>query len=192
MTRWEKVGTEGLCVVERYDRVRSDDRITRLHQEDLCQALGIASTSKYEQEGGPSFSGCVDVVRDHSFEPLTDTQALLRWLAFNVIAGNADGHAKNLSLLYDDGWRLAPFYDLVCTRSYDRIERRLAMSIGNESDPNRLRKLHFENCAREVGVRPAWLLDNVRTMADTIMTELPAAVATCGVARSPAVELITP
>src|SRR5262249_14502891 len=40
-------------VVERYDRDLTHDPIRRLHQEDLCQALGIPSDRKYEAEGGP-------------------------------------------------------------------------------------------------------------------------------------------
>lgn len=192
VTRWERIGREGLCVVQRYDRVRDGGQVRRLHQEDLCQALGVAPAKKYEQEGGPSFVTCVDVVREHSLEPLTDVQALLRWLAFLAVAGNADGHAKNLSLLHDDGWMLAPFYDLVCTRAYDRIDRRLAMRIGGESDPDRLRRPHFEACARELALKPGWLVNAVVTMAESILTELPAAVEASGVARSPAVERIVP
>ena len=191
-TRWEKIGSEGLCVVQRYDRIREGTTVTRLHQEDLCQALGVAPANKYEQEGGPSFIGCVDVVREHSHEPLTDVQALLRWLAFIIVAGNADGHAKNLSLLYDDGWRLAPFYDLVCTRAYDRIDRRLAMRVGGESDPDRLRRLQVEACARELALKPGWLVSTVVAVAESILEELPEAVSASGVAKSPAVERIVP
>jgi serine/threonine-protein kinase HipA len=191
--RWEKIGGEGLCVVRRYDRVRVESgTIERLHQEDFCQALGVSSTSKYEQEGGPAFETCVDVVREHSIEPLTDTQALLRWLAFNAIAGNADGHAKNLSLLWEDGWRLAPFYDLVCTRSYERIDRRLAMNVGGENDPDKLKRRHLEACARKVDLKPTWLTSTVATMAESILDELAAAIDASGVKRSPVAERVVP
>ena len=37
-------------------------------------------------------------------------------MIFNHIIGNADAHAKNLSMLYyDQGIQLAPFYDILCT-----------------------------------------------------------------------------
>lgn len=191
--RWECVGPEGLCLVERYDRARdAEGNIVRYHQEDLCQALGVAPTLKYQSEGGPSFVACFDAVRAGTTEPLADAQALLRWLAYSVVVGNADAHAKNVSLLRDDGWRLAPFYDLVSTRAYERIDRRLAMAIGGESDPDRLRRHHFEAQAREVDVRPAWLIDSVLQMADAVLTELTPAVEEAAVLRSPAVERITP
>src|ERR1700678_3133395 len=41
-------GNEIAIVVDRYDRVRSDRRCERIHQEDMCQALGLHPTRKYE------------------------------------------------------------------------------------------------------------------------------------------------
>jgi len=40
--------------VERYDRLIGEGAIQRLHQEDFCQALGIVSEMKYQNEGGVS------------------------------------------------------------------------------------------------------------------------------------------
>jgi serine/threonine-protein kinase HipA len=48
-------GSERVIVVDRYDRLRrADGSITRIHQEDMCQALGLPPTSKYQNEGGPT------------------------------------------------------------------------------------------------------------------------------------------
>jgi hypothetical protein len=44
-------GDEITIVVERYDRVRSGGRWSRIHQEDMCQALGLHPTNKYESDG---------------------------------------------------------------------------------------------------------------------------------------------
>src|SRR5262249_38389837 len=41
-------------VIDRYDRQRAGNDIIRVHQEDVCQALGIMPTKKYQNEGGPS------------------------------------------------------------------------------------------------------------------------------------------
>ena len=47
-------------------------------------------------------------------------QQLYRWLAFNIVAGNADSHLKNISFLVDaSGIRHAPAYDLLCTAVYE-------------------------------------------------------------------------
>ena len=70
---------------------------------------------------------------------MIDIERLMAWQAFNWLAGNADGHAKNLALLHSGRTiRLAPFYDLVCTRAIPRVDRRLAMGIGGETDPGNI------------------------------------------------------
>lgn len=188
------IGAEGLCLVERYDRVRASGggAIERLHQEDFCQATGRGASAKYEDEGGPSFATSVELVREHSVTPLEDVDALVRWLAFNAIAGNADGHAKNLSLLMRDGLRLAPFYDLVCTRSYEALDRRLAMNVGGERDPDRLRATHLEACARSLDLKPRLLYDTFAVTADKILGALDEAVAAAEVGESPAVQRLRP
>ncbi|MFA5480680.1 MAG: HipA domain-containing protein, partial [Candidatus Muiribacteriota bacterium] len=40
--------------VNRYDRFFESNKISRIHQEDFCQALGFISNRKYQSEGGPS------------------------------------------------------------------------------------------------------------------------------------------
>lgn len=57
---------ETAIVVERYDRVRRGDTIHRLHQEDMCQALGLPPTRKYENEGGPGATPIVELLRTYS------------------------------------------------------------------------------------------------------------------------------
>jgi serine/threonine-protein kinase HipA len=166
-----------VALVRRYDRLVSDDgeRVTRLHQEDLCQALGLLPSTKYEQEGGPGFVDAMTLAREHSTEPLVDAQQLLRWIVFVVLAGNADGHGKNLSLLRGaDGRtaRLSPFYDLVSTRVYQRLDRRLAMGIGEERDPGQIARRHWEALAREVGVGPRAVLREVERQASSMVEKL--------------------
>jgi hypothetical protein len=56
--------------------------------------------------------------------------SLLHWHIGNVLFGNADGHAKNLSLVYrDGGCRLAPFHDLVCTAIYEQAGMRTGIVL---------------------------------------------------------------
>jgi serine/threonine-protein kinase HipA len=59
---------------------------------------------------------------------------LLDAAIFNLIAGNADAHGKNFSILYDErGPRLAPLYDLLATIAYPQLSARLAMKIGKRA-----------------------------------------------------------
>ncbi len=168
-----------LCVVERYDRVvDADGRVHRLHQEDFCQALGLSASRKYESEGGPDLARIQQVLDAHSSDPIGDIRSLLRWVAFCGLVGNADGHAKNLSLLYEGSTpRLAPFYDLICTRVYRGIARRLALSVGGESDPGQVGTAHWRSLGARLGVKPGFVVELVQEMAAALPAALEETVA---------------
>ena len=52
-----RAGDNEACLVRRFDRHQArDGTLARLHQEDLCQALGMPPARKYEAEGGPPFA----------------------------------------------------------------------------------------------------------------------------------------
>ncbi len=168
----DQVGSGFVCRVARYDRrLDRDGCIVRVHQEDFCQALGLGHRAKYEQEGGPSFTDCFGLLGRVSADPLMDAEQLLSWLAFNAAVGNADGHAKNRSLVYGHGGaiRLAPAYDLVCTRAYRRLDRALAMRVGGASDPGRIRGKDWSALAGSVGVGRKFLLQLVREVAEGVL-----------------------
>ena len=141
-------------LVERYDRTSGvAGTIERLHQEDFCQALGVPPEMKYEAEGGPGFKECFKLVEQWSDEPIVDALLLLDWTLFNVLIGNADSHAKNLSFLYAGGnIRLAPFYDLLCTAVYERVNNKFAMKLGGQRDPRYLAPNHVTRFAEDIGV----------------------------------------
>ena len=80
-----------------------------IHQEELCQALGLSHELKYEADGGPGLKACFDLVREYSANPIKDLQQLIEWVFFNFLIGNMDAHAKNLSFMYQGKQiRLAP------------------------------------------------------------------------------------
>jgi serine/threonine-protein kinase HipA len=121
---------EVAIVVERYDRLRSRAGIRRLHQEDLCQALGVPPTKKYQSEGGPSTAEMLEAIRSHSGEPQEDAWTFARALIFNWLIGGTDAHAKNFSVLIGTGGRarLAPLYDVASTLVYDFDPRKLKLA----------------------------------------------------------------
>ncbi|MDO8717731.1 MAG: HipA domain-containing protein [Polaromonas sp.] len=122
---------EAAYVVERYDRVLTVGNIVGLHQFDGCQLLGHGPGWKYERSGGlVSLPKLVQALRALRVRG-SDLLLFQRWVMFNYLIGNADAHAKNLSLLVDDkGYRLAPFYDLLCVRAYG--DEGLALFIGDQ------------------------------------------------------------
>ena len=167
-----RLGKTAYICIARYDRYRDQDAaLNRLHQEDFCQALGYGYQYKYEEQGGPTFAQCYQLVQEASAEPAIDLQNLLRWQIFNVLAGNSDGHAKNLSLLYalDHQTRLAPFYDLVCTRAIARIDHHLALSVGGERNPDLIRRQHWESEAKNCGIRPGFMLRLMLELAQDLL-----------------------
>jgi len=143
-----------LYLIERYDRRRTaDGGLDRIHQEDFCQALGIPPERKYEKEGGPSLPQCIKLVRGSSIFPVADVRALLRWVIFNYLIGNADAHAKNASLLLSgQGPVLAPFYDILSTAVYPGLTERLAMRIGGEERPDWIIERRWQQFARDADV----------------------------------------
>jgi len=160
--------------IERYDRLWESGQLFRLHQEDFCQALGYGFDKKYQQHGGPSFADCYQLVQDVSTDPAIDTQNLLRWQIFNYLAGNSDGHAKNLSLLYfrNGEIRLAPYYDLICTRAIERIDDRLAFDVGGQRDPGHVTEKHWQALAVQCDVSPRFLKSLLSETSDLLLENL--------------------
>jgi serine/threonine-protein kinase HipA len=129
------VQDRSFLLVHRYDRaIGADGIVRRIHQEDFCQALGVPPETKYASEGGPTFKDCFALLRRVAARPAVDVLKLLDAVIFNVIAGNADAHGKNFSILYDaEGPRLAPLYDLLATVAYPDLSPKFAMKIGKRA-----------------------------------------------------------
>jgi serine/threonine-protein kinase HipA len=164
-------GLDRLFIIARYDRIRASGGYpVRLHQEDFCQALGFLPEQKYESEGGPGLSHCFALLQEESIRPAADRMALLRWTIFNCLIGNADAHAKNLAMLFtDQGPRLAPFYDLLCTQVYPDLTEKQAMRIGGENRPAWIQRKHWERFAEAVAIKPRLVLRTLQEMSISIM-----------------------
>jgi y4mF family transcriptional regulator len=133
-------GNEPAIVLERYDRiVLPDGEVTRVHQEDLCQALGVSPDRKYERDdGGPGASEIIALLREHQTPALADesVETFCRALAFNWAVYGPDAHAKNYSLLLAGPQvRLAPLYDIASVAAYpDQYKlNRAMMAISMEN-----------------------------------------------------------
>ena len=167
-SRVGQFGDESAIVVERYDRVPSGARIIRVHQEDLCQALGFPP-KKYQNEGGPTPIQIIDLLRT-AMPSRAAEEAVWRFidaLAWNWLIAGTDAHAKNYSLLLaGDEIRLAPLYDVASALPYNIHEKkmRLAMKIGghyevvNYSNP-------WPGAAKDFGVDYAALHDRIVSLA---------------------------
>lgn len=168
-TRVERFAEETAVVVARYDRIETGATIRRVHQEDICQALGVPPSRKYQNEGGPGPAEIVRLLRD-AMRPTAAEDAVRRFadaLAWNWLIAGTDAHAKNYSLLLaGPEARLAPLYDIASALPYGTHERklRLAMKLGGDS---RVHPHHnpWPRAARELGLDPTTLVDRVRELA---------------------------
>lgn len=177
-------------LVARFDRSAG---AARIHQEDFCQALGLPPMRKYEAEGGPALADVIRLLSAESTSPAADIEKVIRWQAFNALVGNCDAHAKNLALLYEEGRvTLAPFYDLVCTRQWGSLSKRLAFSVGGTFDPGALGANQWARAARDWEIAPAFVLNLVRQTATALkgaLAQLPVLGADAGLSK-PAVETV--
>jgi serine/threonine-protein kinase HipA len=156
-------------VVERYDRDLTQDPVRRLHQEDLCQALGKPALEKYQQDGGPTVAEVIRLIDEYSSGPARDRPGFWEALVFNVMIGNCDAHGKNYSLLYDSrAPRLAPLYDLVSTSIYDDVSNRLAMSINGARMLDEVDGSSWATLADQAGVSSKYLEKKVPPLVQTI------------------------
>ncbi len=123
--------------VRRFDR-RDDG--SRIHQEDLCQALDVRPSNKYgDQVPGVSFEGALRVVTDACGE--REGREMARRIGFMIASGNTDAHLKNWGLVWGDSSNptLAPCYNLVATITWEdrlgwKVRRgpELALKLGRQ------------------------------------------------------------
>jgi len=163
-------------VVERFDRELLTWPHRRVHQEDLCQALGLTPDFKYQKAGWllPSYRALAELLDLNSPWPGLDRLAGAQAAAFHFLVGNADAHAKNISLLHvRDGVRLAPLYDVVSTAGYPELSTELALSIGDELSPDAVTQVHWSDLADDFGMNAGGFERVRRQLVDRVAVEAP-------------------
>jgi len=166
-------GTIPFLLVERYDRAaHKDGTITRLHQEDFCQALSVPPELKYEEEGGPGTERSLDLIDRATARPAADRLAFIRALIFHYLVGNADAHGKNYALLYRGKVPdLAPLYDVVCTAAYPRLAKKLAMAMGGRAVPDTIQLKHWLTLVPETRGAQRLLIKDMGDLAERVGSE---------------------
>jgi serine/threonine-protein kinase HipA len=125
-------------VVERFDRRWATDKtwLIRLPQEDMCQALNVPPTLKYQTDGGPGFGQIMELLLG-STDSLADRRLFMTANLVFWLLGAIDGHAKNFSifLLRGGGFKLTPLYDvisafpLVAKKQLEQRRLKMAMAL---------------------------------------------------------------
>lgn len=142
---------EPILLIQRFDRTIEpspveDKRVARVlrhHVIDGCQALDLPVSLKYERNFGNG-SEVRHIREGASYEklfgikdftnPIACRMSLLRWALIQILLGNSDAHAKNISFYMRRSFvEPAPFYDLVSVNVYGtEVEQEVAMGYGDE------------------------------------------------------------
>lgn len=177
-TKVHRVGERHYLLVERYDR-QFAAKDHRLHQEDFCQALGVFTENKYQNEGGPDLAQAFALLRRATRPSAPHILKMLDFVVFNALIGNHDAHAKNFSLLYTtQGAVLAPLYDALCTAVYPRLTDKMAMKIGSKYKFSEVQTRHWAQFATDAALSPAQVKKRILDIAKRLPTLARATLAT--------------
>lgn len=157
-------------VIERYDRIHTDAGLRRVHQEDMCQALAIPPTRKYQNEGGPGIRDIVELLKTYSTSSDEDVATFLDSIAYNWLIAGTDAHAKNYALLIgsEARVRLAPLFDVASVLPYRDIDIekvKLSMKLGGEYRLRNIGLHHWRKLAEELRLEPKTITDRVDDFA---------------------------
>jgi serine/threonine-protein kinase HipA len=160
------IGDRACVVSQRFDRAERGERISRLHQEDLCQALGIPTNLKYEANSGPGFWHFRRILEEIGRG--ADVRTMVRAAVLNFVLGNSDAHGKNFAILFTpEGRQLAPLYDVVSTAVYD-LERNMAMAVGSNFDPDLVRLEDWLDMSADCDLAPRRFFPLIRQTATEV------------------------
>lgn len=177
---------EPVLSVTRFDRYLDGAAVRRRHIIDGCQLLGLQSGYKYERPYGDHLD--VRDIRDGasltrfftaievSPQPAKARLQMLRWLVFQVLLGNTDAHAKNISFyMTAAGPVQAPAYDLVCGALYktDNVSQTYAMAIGDAFGTEELSAYEWAQFCIATGTNPSLVRKELERGVKTIRTHLP-------------------
>jgi serine/threonine-protein kinase HipA len=174
-----------MLAITRFDRLwPQDDAITladghplplRLHQEDLCQALGLLPSNKYETKSDRYLDRAAKLLRGYSSKPLSDLLAFWKSVVFNFLVGNCDNHLKNLALLRSADLQsicLAPSYDIVCTTIYPELSCIMGLHIGEKTDILSVGRDDFVELARLLAINRQEAMNSLDALADEFSTAM--------------------
>ncbi len=179
---------EPVLIIDRFDRQTSKDGSTvkRLHVIDGCQSLGISPAYKYERpygdtrdvkhiRDGASLPKLFAMLDKQSNQPAAQRLGLLRWVIFQIIVGNTDAHAKNLSFYCGPGGlALSPTYDILCAAAFDHpdLDDAYAMAIGDAFTANELTAYEWAVFADRCGLSPRLVQAELKRMCESVKSKI--------------------
>jgi serine/threonine-protein kinase HipA len=160
LTELLEIADTPVLLVERFDRKVAGGLVTRIHQEDFCQALGLPARHKYQrpERGAKGYNvSAIRGILDQMADPAEERLKFLRITFFDILLGNVDGHAKNFALFHLPGGRLAttPRYDVMPTMLDRRTTNEFAYYLGSATSLDALDLLALDQFLTDLGFASA-------------------------------------
>lgn len=152
-------------LVQRFDRAyTADSELIRFGLEDAAQVLGILPSRKYAVDSAEVALALMNLVP----APLIAARNIYLQFVFAWLTGNGDLHAKNISVLQQNGtWRIAPIYDIPSTVVY----RDMTMALSVSGRDKNLRKRHWQEFANDIGL-PKGAAEEANQLALRVATSI--------------------
>jgi serine/threonine-protein kinase HipA len=163
--RLTHVAGKDVLLVERFDRLRTDDGWQRKAMVSALTIFGLDEMmARYA-----SYADLTEVIRHRFSQPKDTLRELFARLVFNILCGNTDDHARNHAAFWDGkSLSLTPAYD-ICPQSRAGNEASQAMLITGNN-----RRSTLATCMEAA---PNFLLDKqtaagiIQDMLATVRTE---------------------
>jgi len=128
------VSGKDILLVERFDRVATAGQWSRKVMISALTLFGLDEMAARHA----SYEDLAEIIRTRFSAPRESLHSLFRRLAFNILVGNTDDHARNHAAFWDGKhFSLTPAYD-ICPQSRTGREANQAMKIHGEARQSQL------------------------------------------------------
>lgn len=130
-----RAAEKDVLLVERFDRIRMDEKWTRKCMVSALTLFGLNDmTARYA-----SYEDLAEIIRQRFTEPKKTLKELYSRLVFNILCGNTDDHARNHSAFWDQKeLTLTPAYD-ICPQGRAGNAASQAMRISGDNNLSQLK-----------------------------------------------------
>lgn len=167
-----KVANKDVLLIERFDRQPKDGSWSRKAMVSALTLLGLDDMmARYA-----SYETLAEIIRHRFTDPKDTLRELFTRLAFNILCGNTDDHARNHAAFWDGkSLTLTPAYDL-CPQGRTGNEASQAMLISGNNNMSQLKSCleaanHFllsQDEARSIFTR---LIDTIESHWEAVCAE---------------------
>jgi serine/threonine-protein kinase HipA len=130
-----KAANKDVLLIERFDRVPKGDKWARKAMVSALTLFGLDDmTARYA-----SYETLAEIIRHRFTDPKETLKELFSRLAFNILCGNTDDHARNHAAFWDGkALTLTPAYD-ICPQGRTGNEASQAMLISGNNNLSQLK-----------------------------------------------------